>query len=115
MLVNGIFSFSHNIFTHSTTKIVISATFIFSSANAFNLVTSKILSFGKEFTTLTLNSPNNKILDVTKLKAFADDKSNVAEMKISLNDRVANTVGKGENAGTSIFSFSHSVFQSLLL
>ena len=36
---------------------------------------------------------------MTKLKAFADDKLNVAKMTISLFDRVENTVGKGENAG----------------
>ena len=32
--------------------------------------------------------PNDKIVDVTKLKAFADDKLNVAKMMISLSDRV---------------------------
>ena len=49
---------------------------------------------------LQVNSlPNDKILDVTKLKAIADDKSNVTKMMISLFDRVENTVGKGENAG----------------
>ena len=35
---------------------------------------------------------------MTKLKAFADTKLNVAKMTISLYDRVENTVGKGENA-----------------
>ena len=43
--------------------------------------------------------PNNKILYVTKLKAFADNNLIVARMMISLLDRVENTVGKGENAG----------------
>ena len=43
--------------------------------------------------------PIDKILDVTKLKAFADDKFNVAKITISLFDQVENTVGKGENAG----------------
>ena len=47
--------------------------------------------------------PNNKILDVTKLKAFADDKLNVARTMISLLDRIENTVGKGENAGYQHF------------
>ena len=42
--------------------------------------------------------PNHKIFEITKLKALADDKSNVAKMTISLFDRVENTVGKGENA-----------------
>ena len=47
--------------------------------------------------------PNDKILDVTKLKAFADDKLNVATMMFSLYDRVENTAGKGENAGNQHF------------
>ena len=38
---------------------------------------------------------------MTKLKAFADDKLNVAKTTISLCDRVANTVGKEENAFSS--------------
>ena len=42
--------------------------------------------------------PNNKILDVTKLKAFADNKIKVTKMTISLYERVENYVGKGENA-----------------
>ena len=42
---------------------------------------------------------NDKILDWSKLKAFADDKINVAEMMISVSDSVENIVGKGENAG----------------
>ena len=36
---------------------------------------------------------------MTKLKAFTEEKFNVAKMIISLPDRVENTVGKGENAG----------------
>ena len=47
--------------------------------------------------------PNNKILDMTKLKAFADDKLKVAKMTISLFDGVENAVGKGENAGYQHF------------
>ena len=35
--------------------------------------------------------PNDKILAVTKLKALADDKLDVAKMTISLFDRVENT------------------------
>ena len=51
-----------------------------------------------------LNSlPNDIILDVTKLKAFADEKLHVAKMTISLLDRVGNTVVKGENAGYQHF------------
>ena len=61
---------------------------------------------------------NNRILDWSKLKAFADDKINVNEnLKVGL-ERVENIEGKGENAGnqqflTSIFSSSHNVFKRL--
>ena len=40
--------------------------------------------------------PHNKILDQTKLKAFADDKLNITKMIISVFDRVENIAGKGE-------------------
>ena len=42
---------------------------------------------------------------MTKLKAFADNKLNVAKMMISLFDRGENTVGKGENAGYHFLLF----------
>ena len=44
--------------------------------------------------------PNDQILDMTKLKAFADDKLNVDKMTTSLIDREENTE-------------FHSVFQGL--
>ena len=46
---------------------------------------------------------NDKIINMTNLKAFADDKLDVATMNISLFDRVENTVGKGKNAGYQHF------------
>ena len=59
------------------------------------------LKMNSNYDRLPFNSlPNGKILlDRSKLKAFADDKINVAEMKITLADRVENIVGIGENAG----------------
>ena len=57
---------------------------------------------------------HDKILDQTKLKAFADDKLNVTKIIISVFDRVENIVGKGEIACTSNFSFSHNVFNRVL-
>ena len=54
--------------------------------------------------------PNDKILDLTKLKAFADDNLNIAKMTVYLLDRVENTLGKGENAVYQHFLFSHSAF-----
>ena len=46
---------------------------------------------------------NSNNLDVTKFKACADDKLNLAQMMISVSDRVENIVGKGENAGYQYF------------
>ena len=43
--------------------------------------------------------PSNKVLDWTKLKAFADEKVNGVQMMISLCKRVENTVVKGEYPG----------------
>ena len=56
--------------------------------------------------------PNDKILDWSKFKAFADDKINVCEkLKFGLG-RVEKIVGKGENAVYQHFSFFHNVFKS---
>ena len=58
----------------------------------------------------------DKILNVTKLKAFADDKSNVAKIANSICDKVENTVGKGENDGNQhIHLFPHCFCYSPLL
>ena len=56
-----------------------------------------------------LTLPN--VWGLTKLKAFADDKFNVAKMVISLLDRVENIVGKGENAGYQHFLLFPKCFQ----
>ena len=44
------------------------------------------------------------MLDLSKLKGFADNISKIIKIMISLFDRVENTVGKGENAGYQPFS-----------
>ena len=62
---------------------------------------------GKAFNSL----PNDIILDWSKLKAFANDKIKIAEMMISLSDRVENIVGKGENAGYQHFLLFPQCFQ----
>ena len=55
--------------------------------------------------------PKDKIVNVTKLKLFADDKSIAAKIANSLCDRVKNTVGKGENVGNRHFHlFPHCFF-----
>ena len=53
---------------------------------------------------MSLNSlRNDKILNLSKLKALADDKINVAKMIIYVFDRAENIVEKGENAGYQHF------------
>ena len=55
--------------------------------------------------------PNGKILDWSKLKTFADDKTNVKKkFKLCLG-RVENIVGKGENAGYQHFLLFLQCFQ----
>ena len=59
-----------------------------------------------------LNSlPNDKILEWSKLKAFADDKINVTEKLKVVLGRVENIVGKGENAGYQHFFLFPQCFQ----
>ena len=99
------------------------------SGNAFNLDWSKILPFCKElihyhkilsfsnpvsvsFENIAwkkqkncFNSlPYRKSLDQSKLKAFTDYETNMAEMVIDLSDGVENIVGKEKMLVTSIFS-----------
>ena len=47
--------------------------------------------------------PDDKILDWSKLKAFADDKLKLAKIMVLVLNRVENIVGKGENAGFQHF------------
>ena len=54
-----------------------------------------------------------KISDWSKLKAFAEDKKDSTE-KLTFDLRVENIVGKGKMLVTSILSFSHNIFKSLL-
>ena len=55
-------------------------------------------------------------MDWAKLKAFANIKLNVGNIKISPFDRVENIVGKGENAGYQHFLlFSQCFFKPFLL
>ena len=56
--------------------------------------------------------PCDKILDETKLEAFADDKLNVTKMIISLFDRVENIVRKEKILVTSIFLLFPQCFLS---
>ena len=68
----------------------------------FFLLSAQMCS--KLFSVRIVNSlSNDKVLDWSKLKAFADDKINVnVKLKLGL-ERVESIVGKGENAGYQHF------------
>ena len=61
------------------------------------------------------SSPNDKILDWSNLKAFADDTINVTEILKSFLGSLENIVGKRENDGKQYFTFSRKVFIRYLL
>ena len=73
---------------------------------------TKILCKRNKKQTNYFNSlPNDKILDLSKLKAFADGKINVTlKLKIK-SGRVEKIVGKGENAGNKHFLLFPQCFQ----
>ena len=55
--------------------------------------------------------PNNKILDQSKFKAFADDKINVTKNLRFVSGREENIVGKGENTRYQHFLLFPQCFQ----
>ena len=59
------------------------------------------------------SSPNDKILDWFKLKAFANDKVNVTQKLKFVSKRIENILGKGENAGYQHFLLFPKCFQKL--
>ena len=88
-----------------------------SSANAFNLDNATILSSGKGLHKPVGKSvnylPNDKIQDRFKLKAFADDKSNMNKKLNSLLGRVENIMGKGDNANYQHFFLFPQCFEKV--
>ena len=63
-----------------------------------------------DFNSLT----NSKILDQSKLKAFADDKLNLIQMAKFVLHKTENIVGKEENAGYQHFLLFPQCFQKAL-
>ena len=55
--------------------------------------------------------PYNKILDQSKLKAFADNKLKVIKMAKIVLDRIEKIVSKEENAGSQHFLLFPQCFQ----
>ena len=61
---------------------------------------------------MSLNSlPDDKILGLPKMKALADDKSNVTQNIRVMFHRIKNIVGKEENAGYQHFLLFPQRFQ----
>ena len=54
--------------------------------------------------------PNDKILDWSKLKAFADDKFNIVKIMEIVVNNTENIVGKGENAAYQHFLLFQQCF-----
>ena len=62
-----------------------------------------------------LNSlPNDKILTLTKLEAFAEDKFSEAKIVTPAFEYIENIVGKEENAGYQHFLLFPQCFQNVL-
>ena len=95
--------------TFPKTKFNFSSTFILSTANAFNLTQSKTLSCGKE---LMVNSlPDDKILDWSKLKEFADNNFKFHENGRNFFKWVENNAVKGEIVHNKQFLLFPQCFQ----
>ena len=57
--------------------------------------------------------PNNKLLPLTKLKEFADDKINVVQKLKFVLGRTENNAGKGGHAGYQHFLLFPQCFQKV--
>ena len=65
----------------------------------------------KLVTNIVNSLPNDKIFDISKMKAFADNKINVIEKIKFVLGRGENIVGRGENAGYQRFLLFTQYFQ----
>ena len=103
-------------FTHLDNFRPFSSNLKLSSAHSFSLEESKICRLVMDYINCNgiILVHDDKILDKSKLKAFADNNIISAKMMIFVSDRVENIVGKGKMLVTSIFSFSHNVFKRIL-
>ena len=75
---------------------------------------SLVVSSTDSVTRLFNSFPNDRILDWSNLRAFADDILKVARILIFVFGRVRNIMGKGEIAGYQHFLLFHNVFKTLL-
>ena len=99
MLATHNFSFSHSVFYPFYEHSVIFTKFQILVCSLFQL--GKSLNFVVWARVKPL--PNDKILDLSKFKAYADAKTNVIEKLKFVLGRVENIVGKGEIAVNQYF------------
>ena len=71
---------------------------------------NSIFSFSHNISYSINSLPNNKILDLSKLKTFADYNVKVFQRLNFVLEREENIVEKEKMVVTSIFSFSHNVY-----
>ena len=87
-------------------KLLLMSNFSFSTVleKIYNAETKKKGLFGRGLNSRYINPlPHDKILALFKLKAFADNNFNLAQMAQSFFEGVENIVVKGENAGYQHF------------
>ena len=88
--------------------------FMYTTKSTFTVRFSNSMLHAYTCTFYIINSfPDDINLPLSKLKAFGDDKFNVAKMIQFLCERVENVVGKGENAGYQHFPRFSQCFQNL--
>ena len=88
-------------------KLLVMSNFSFSTVleKIYNAETKKKGLFGRGLNSRYIINPlpHDKILALFKLKAFADNNFNLAQMEQSFFEGVENIVGKRENAGYQHF------------
>ena len=85
----------------------------FSFERVENILVSSFLLLLQYILHCSMERPNNKSLDQSKLKAFAEDKINMNENRNFFFQKAKNIVGKGENAGYQHFLLFPKCFQKI--
>ena len=87
--------------------------------NESNMLTTELLGRGSVMVLILSNTnnpfPQDKILDLSKFKAFAEDKIDVSKKMNFVLGRVENIVGNGENAGYRHFLLFPQCFEKPVL
>ena len=90
-------------YSANSTLIFLATTYLWTDNTITECYLYKIFHFFPTFLPQFNSFPKDKILEQSKLKAFADDKINVTEKSKFVLGRVENIVGKKENTGLQHF------------